>query len=102
MKNQRTNNTVAEREYVGAFQSAWLGSDKSKHSLVASHREGGDLCLTIYHKTASGEQGLQSIMLTNEQKKNLAEFLTSYEPELWRDLPGEVMSSEKRGHHDHD
>lgn len=82
----KSNNEIAAREYVGGF-SPFL-RQPNKHSLVVSHRQDGKVALTIFYQNGAAQpaQSMQSIMLNNEQKVNLAKFLLEHRAELWKDV----------------
>ena len=85
MIKQRSNNDVKKREYAGEFVGASMGKDV-KHSLDVSVKVDGTICLAINHPTIKGTQGFQGIMLTNEQRKDLAAYLSESDPKLWQDI----------------
>ena len=82
--NQRSNTDVRGREYVGNYLDAFLSP--RKHTLEARIKIDGTICITLHYLDAKNNQTQHSIMLTNEQRKNLGEFLSKDEPILWKDL----------------
>ena len=79
----RSNNSEVAFRYSGAFgQPNGFGS-----VLEVKVNSSGDLALTLHYKTDLDKQDhLWSVMLTNEQRKHLAELLGSYDPVLWEEI----------------
>ncbi len=84
---QRSNTDVRGREYIGNFQDAFMGiRDDQKHTLEVRVKIDGTVAMILHFLDISKHQTSHAIMLTNEQRKDLAQFLTEDEPELWVDL----------------
>jgi hypothetical protein len=80
----RTNETQAERRYCGAFAQP----DGFSSVLNADVRQDGSSCLTLHYRGVDDANRMWSIMLTNEQRKNLGEFLLrgGWDPVHWEDV----------------
>jgi hypothetical protein len=78
----RTGSVVASMRFAGGFgQPDGFGS-----ILRADIRTGGDLCLVLNYKLHDHET-FWAVELTNEQRKKLAEFILSYDPVLYENIP---------------
>jgi len=85
MLNQRCNSDDRIREYVGDFQDPFM-TPPNKHSIKVYVKIDGTICLSLWWQETKNEQCSHAIMLTNEQRKNLGEFLLQKDPELWIDV----------------
>ena len=76
----KSNDVLAKRQYTGGFgQPDGFGS-----ILVVDIRRSGDACLTLHYRSdpSGGPPKMWSVMLDNEQRKNLGKFLSneSFDP----------------------
>jgi len=88
MCNQRANNILVKREYIGDFQGASM-LPKAKHTLEVDIRANGGACLLLNYSDIKQNQTSHAIHLTGEQRKNLSEFLVPENPIMWVDHPPE-------------
>ena len=84
MINQRANNILAHREYIGNFINAFMM--ENKYSLEARIKIDGSLSIVINYEDIDHRQTFRGIELTNEQRQNLAQFLAEHKVELWKDI----------------
>ncbi len=84
---QRSNTDVRRREYVGNFLSSSLGlGSDNKHSLEVRVKVDGTVAVILHFLDIGQKQTFHAIMLTNEQRRDLSQFLGETEPKLWVDL----------------
>ena len=79
----RSNDGVGEMRFSGGFGQ----TDGFASVLIASVRRSGEACLTLHYTANSGPM-VWSVMLTNQQRYVLADFLRSYDPVLWEAIDG--------------
>lgn len=80
----RSNDTVAERRYSGDFgQPSGFGS-----VLEVRINKSGAVAFLLHYLAFDGNPMMWCVNLTNEQRLNLSEFLSTktFEPKLWEDM----------------
>lgn len=79
----KSNSVVEEMRFSGNHA---IGGGGHGSVLVADIRKSGEACLALYYSTGSFDDKLDhfwAVMLTNEQRKALAEFLGRYQSKLF-------------------
>jgi hypothetical protein len=77
----RSNNLVAAMRFSGGFGQP----DGFASVLTVRINTAGELALTLCyrHDVGDRQEHMWSVTLTNEQRVELADFLSLYEPTLW-------------------
>lgn len=82
----KSNNVVEEMRFSGSHA---IGNGGHGSVLVADVRTSGEACLSLHYSTGSFGDKLDhfwAVMLTNEQRNALAEFLQRYQPKLFEQV----------------
>jgi hypothetical protein len=97
----KSREIVDEMRFSGNFgQPNGFGS-----VLIAQVRRDGEACLSLHYSTGNFGEKLDhfwAVMLTNEQRNALAEFLGAYQPRLWektRDGDAQIGSDNGEAEH---